>query len=269
MRVTVDEAVLTGDVVGDGRPVLMFHPPGLDSTCLRPWHDALTERGRARLLYYDHRWCGQSDRVGPATHARWLDDAAAVLDHTGDRRAVIFGFSYGAWLALAFALRYPQRVAGLALCGASPQFDYAADAVAAAQARDPVAAAALVDGLAVAPLTDAALGAVWRRILPLYFAGPVRHDVLARTRFAAHAFAESMAALATFTTVERLGEIRPPVLVLTGARDFITPPAQGRRLVAGVPNGRYVELAGSGHFPFVEDNPAYLAAFVGWLAEVP
>jgi proline iminopeptidase len=259
----VNGAELYFETHGQGAPMLVMHGLGLDHTCLRPWHDGLASQ--ARLIYYDHRWNGRSIHAGPADHATWHADAAALLDGLGEARAIVYGHSYGAWLALGFALRYPERVAGLVLCAASPASDYVPDVIAAAPARHPAAAARLVAGLSAPVERDDELRQIWLDVLPLYFFGPPRPEILAQTRFSARGFAAGMQCLDGFTTVAQLPSIRPPVLVLTGVADFITPPAQGRRIVAGVPRGRHGELSASGHFPFVEENDAYLDAIRAWL----
>ena len=54
-------------------------------------------------------------------------------------------------------------------------------------------------------------------------------------------------ALAAFDVRDRLGEIAVPVLVVAGGEDVATPPDKLREIAAGVPDGRYVELAGVAH----------------------
>jgi proline iminopeptidase len=250
------------EVIGSGRPLLMMHGNGVDHTCLRPYHDALARD--ARVIYYDHRWNGRSERRGPADHATWHADAAALLDHLGESRATIYGHSYGSWLALGFALRYPERVDALILCATSPAFDYTDEVVATAQARDPIAAAALVEGLAHGVSTDEELATLWSKILPLYFHGPGQREVLARTVYSAPGFSLAMAALDGFSVVEQLPTLRVPTLVLVGRDDYITPPTQARRLASLTPDATVVEFASSGHFPFVEEPDEYLGAIRSW-----
>lgn len=248
--------------VGAGEPILMMHGNGLDHTCLRPWHDELARD--ARVIYYDHRGHGRSTRGALADHATWNADAAALLDHLGAPRATIYGHSYGSWLALDFARRYPDRVRALILCATAPAFDYPADVIAAAQARDPEAAAVLVGALTTVVATDADLARTWDGILPLYFHGPIRRDVLARTAFSAHGYTLGTTALAAFSVIEDLPRMHVPMLVLVGRADYITPPVQARRLAALAPNATVVELARSGHFPYVEQPDAYHAAIRAW-----
>jgi proline iminopeptidase len=250
------------EVIGTGPPMLMMHGTGLDHAYLRPWHDALADS--ARIIYYDQRWNGQSARSGPADHATWHDDAVALLDRLGERKATIFGHSSGAWLALGLAGRHPERVSGLVLCGVSPAFDYVPEALARAHARNPVAAAALVQALERGVRDDEELATLWHQVLPLYFTGAPQHEVLATTRFSAPGFMYGMQSFAEFSMIAELPSLTIPILALAGRDDFITPVSQARRLAALAPNATVVELASSGHFPFVEEQRAYIDAIRAW-----
>lgn len=261
----VNGANLWFETIGDGEPVLMMHGVGLDHSYLRPWHDPLAEQ--ARVIYYDHRWNGASERVGEPDIAMWNADAAALLDHLGIARATIYGHSYGSWIALAFAARYPDRVSRVVLSAASPAFDYVETVMANAQRKNPACAARLAAGFASLPTKDEDLAALWLDILPLYFHGAPRPDVLAQTRYSAHGFALGMAALQGFTMVDALRTMQMPMAILVGRDDYITPPEQAQRIAALAPNAKVVELAESGHFPFVEEQQRYLAAFRALLAE--
>ena len=243
--------------VGAGEPLLMMHGMGLDHHYLRPWHDALADQ--ARVIYYDHR------TTGPLDHAVWHADALALLDQLGVAKATIYGHSYGSWLALGFAARYPERVRRVIACATSPAFDYPDVVMANAQKKDPAAAQVLGAAFASLPTDDAEFGRVWHAILPLYFHGAPRPEILDGTQFSAHAFASGMAALQGWSMIGRMPRV--PVLAIAGDDDYITPFSQARRLVEGVPTARAVEIANAGHFPFVEQPAAYLAALREFLAE--
>ncbi|HSN24872.1 MAG TPA: alpha/beta fold hydrolase [Kofleriaceae bacterium] len=242
--------------IGAGEPILMMHGIGLDHRYLRPWHDALADR--ARLIYYDMR------TTGPIDHTVWLADAAALLDQLGLAKATLYGHSYGSWLALEFAARYPERVTRVIACATSPAFDYPDVVMANAQRKDPALAELLASTFAKLPESDAEFARVWRTILPLYFHGPARTEILADTHFSAHAFACGMAALQGWSVVGRVPPL--PLLAITGDDDYVTPFAQARRLADGVPGARAVEIANAGHFPFVEQPQAYLTALHDFLS---
>jgi class 3 adenylate cyclase len=82
----------------------------------------------ARVINFDKRGTGLSDRISraPDLEAR-MDDIRAVLDAAGSQRAVLFGWGDGAALASLFAATYPDRAAGLILCGGNARMAWAPD----------------------------------------------------------------------------------------------------------------------------------------------
>jgi DNA-binding SARP family transcriptional activator len=73
---------------------------------------------RSRLILFDKRGVGLSDRVGyPPTLENTVDDVRAVMEAVGSERAVLFGFSEGGPASLLFSATYPERTLGLILYG--------------------------------------------------------------------------------------------------------------------------------------------------------
>ena len=68
-----------------------------------------------------------------------------------------------------------------------------------------------------------------------------------------------------YDAVPRLGEITAPTLLLVGRDDVVTPPSQAERLRAGSPDAEIVIVERRGHYPFVEEHDAVVAAVRGWL----
>lgn len=102
---------LTTDV-GTGQPVVFAHGTLMDRTMFQPQLEALAPEYRA--VAYDLR--ARTDRYAPG-YDLWdlADDCAALLDGIGEDSAVIAGMSMGGFMALRFALAYPERVDGLVL----------------------------------------------------------------------------------------------------------------------------------------------------------
>jgi class 3 adenylate cyclase len=71
----------------------------------------------SRLIRFDKRGTGQSDRVGIANLEDRMDDVRAVMDAVGSERAALFGISDGGPMSLLFAATYPERVSALVLYG--------------------------------------------------------------------------------------------------------------------------------------------------------
>lgn len=76
--------------------------------------------GRAELLFLDRPGHGWSER-GPAneTPAAQADTVAALMDQLGIGRAIIVGHSFGGSITAAFALRHPDKTAGLVFLSAA------------------------------------------------------------------------------------------------------------------------------------------------------
>ncbi|MGH2408200.1 MAG: adenylate/guanylate cyclase domain-containing protein, partial [Candidatus Limnocylindrales bacterium] len=72
----------------------------------------------SRLILFDKRGMGLSDRVETGTMEDRMDDVRAVLDAAGSRRAVVMGASEGGLLATLFAAAHPERTESLVLLGA-------------------------------------------------------------------------------------------------------------------------------------------------------
>jgi pimeloyl-ACP methyl ester carboxylesterase len=92
---------------------------GTKAMALEAWA-RLTGRSYLRFDYLGH---GQSSgRFEDGTIGRWLDDSLAVIDANTTGRLVLVGSSMGGWLSLLVALKRTERLAGLVLIAAAPDF---------------------------------------------------------------------------------------------------------------------------------------------------
>jgi class 3 adenylate cyclase len=71
----------------------------------------------ARVIVFDKRGQGLSDRVAEQTLEERIGDVLAVMDAAGSERATIFGWSEGGSMSLMFGATYPERTSALVLCG--------------------------------------------------------------------------------------------------------------------------------------------------------
>jgi proline iminopeptidase len=97
---------------GHGTPLVLCHGgPGL-------WDMfgdlASVLSGHVRVVRWDQRGCGRSEHRGPYSVARSVADLDAVRSHLGVDRVAVLGHSWGATLALRYALDHPARVSALA-----------------------------------------------------------------------------------------------------------------------------------------------------------
>jgi proline iminopeptidase len=275
MQAQLKDAQLYFERLGKGQPMLLMHGGlGLDHTYFRPWLDKLGDR--VELIYYDHRGNGRSSRpanMESVTHDTWAADADALRGQLGFDKFILFGHSYGSFLAQEYALRFGSHLKGLILSDTAPVLDYMPVIQANAAARGtPDALAALGEVFGRAMKDDNDWRSLWKRILPLYFK---RYDPAIgklmdeATSYSAAAWNQVNAnCLPKFNTVGKLAAITVPTLVLGGADDWITPADQIRRIRAELPNAEFVIFQESGHFPFIEETDKFVMAIRNWIIKL-
>jgi len=102
------------DTGGDGPAVVWSHGFLMDHEMFAPQIAAFAPEHRCIAL--DMRFHGQTDSPSaPFTVQDAVDDLAAVLDHLGVGDVILVGFSFGGWISTRLALRWPERVRGLAV----------------------------------------------------------------------------------------------------------------------------------------------------------
>ena len=101
---------------GDGFPLILLHGNGEDCSYFE--HQVSEFARFFRVITPDTRGHGKSPRgEGEFSIARFAEDLREFMDGHRIRRAHILGFSDGANIALAFAMKYPERVNRLVLNG--------------------------------------------------------------------------------------------------------------------------------------------------------
>lgn len=262
---------------GQGYPMLLMHGgSGLDHSYFRPWLDPLGDT--AELTYYDQLGNGRSSR--PESYAgidldTWADEADALRAALGHERIILLGHSYGGFIAQQYALRHGDHLAGLILSNTAPALDYPEVIAANAQKygtpeQAQIALGGLSDPSAVA--SDEAWREIWTKILPMYFHHydpQIAQAMDEATQYSVGAFARGFAVLGNFNTLNRLGEISAPTLLIGSRYDWITPSERGaERLHAAIPNSELVVFENSGHFPFIEEQDAFLTTVRNWLSRL-
>jgi len=253
--------------VGEGLPCLVMHGGlGFDHSSLHPWLDPLGKE--MHLIYYDHRGNGRSGRppLETLTFEQFCSDADALRKHLGFEKVAVLGYSFGGFIALEYALRYPERLRHLILLDTAPAFNYGEEIE--ANARRKGATQEQLEALDAAADDEAEFWDLLNLIAPLYFHNfdaDLAERVLGKTIVCVEAAEAGEAITEEWDLTARLGEISVPTLILVGRDDFITPPSQARIMHERIPNSELVVFERSGHFPHVEEPEAFFATVRGWL----
>jgi class 3 adenylate cyclase len=249
-------------VVGDG-PFDLIHVPPFVSNLELQWEDPAERRyferlaSFCRLIMFDKRGTGLSDRVAVATLEERMDDLRAVMDAVGSKRAAVFGGSESGALSILFTTTYPERVSALVLYGAYPRMAWAPDYP---DGFPEEMAAGLMQHI------EEHWGRGHEAGFFLYLLTPDRTDDPAWRK--AHGRWERLSAspgaavaicqmVAQIDVRHLLSAIRVPTLVVYRTADFAHA-AGSRYLGAHIPGAKVVELPGSDYFPYLGDQDAIL-----------
>lgn len=241
---------------GSGPPLLNIPPlssTGFSLPALEP---------HFRVITFDNRGAGRSSAPpGPYTMRQMADDAAALLAYLGVERTHVFGFSLGGMIAQELAINYPERVDHLVLNGA-----YARPNLAVV---DPWLT---MWDQAYAKQIDPAAFNVWllgQLLTPAFMSQPewVAAAIAEPDPYPATAqgIAGQTAAIRTHDTLDRLGQISAPTLVLVGAQDILTPVVYSEELAKGIPGATLKVLDPGGHSVLFEYEDAANAALLEFL----
>ena len=272
MFAEVNNTKLFYETAGSGPAMLLMHGGlGLDHSCFPEALGTLADQ--VQLIYYDHRGNGQSERVSfdGVTHDTFAADADALRAHLGHEQIILFGHSYGGFLAQEYACRYQDRLAGLILCNTAPAIDYMDVIQANAGARGKPEELEALGQLFGRPMADDAdFKKTWETLSPMYFHqydAQVGAALNAKVSYSAAAWNHANGAcLPNFNVLDQLKSINTPTLVISGADDWITPLKQGgQRIHDQLPNSELAVFDSSGHWPFIEEGDKFVSVVRSWL----
>lgn len=258
------------DVKGQGLSCFVLHGgPGLDSSYFHPYLDAL--QSSLQLFFIDLRGCGKSPRVKvhEYTFSGMLDDLEKLRQFSKCGQIVIFGHSFGGFLALEYALRFPQHVSGLILVSTAAdtafikEFQQHIDEFPGAKEAQ--------RKYFQSTRTDDDFKQYTLESIPLYFQAPEKfpaQEILERIRYNAMCFEEiKRDYLVRYSVVGRLKDIKVPSLVIAGEYDRIVPAKFSQTIAEKIPHARFEVIQNAGHFPFIEGTRQFKEAVLSWIKE--
>jgi proline iminopeptidase len=229
-----------------------------------------------RVLVFDARGCGRSEAVPPYSHAQWAADLDALRAWAGAEQCVVAGGSYGGFIAMEYAVAFPDRVLAMVLRDTSADSSNLALAYDNARHQDrvPIDWEHFDRYWGGRVRDDDELKSLWAELIPLYDfdydaeksaaaveAGIYRHE--------AHnwCFQHNMG---VYDLKPQLPSVTCPTLVTVGRTDWVTPVAMSETIAELVPDARLVVFERSGHSPQVEERDLFNATVREFLlAAVP
>jgi aminoacrylate hydrolase len=247
----------------DAPPVILSSGLGGSASYWAPNIPALAEH--FRVIAYDHRGTGRSDRALPARVSvdDFADDILLLIDALGLDRTHLIGHAAGGVAGLALALKAPERLDRLVVVNgwASP---------------DPHFLRCFEIRLALLRLAGPR---AYLRAQPIFLYPPdwvSSHDEDIDTELphqmetfpGTDTMEKRILALGSFDIADRLGEIATRTLVIASQDDMLVPPRAGEALAMGIAKSGIGRPAYGGHAVNVTDADNFNGFVVDWMTGV-
>jgi len=259
-RASVEESLeLYYELHGRGNPVIMIN--GLTST-VESWRyqvPAFSER--YQVLVYDCRGQGRSDKPSSGyTGQHHTADLLALTSHLQLGKAHVVGHSFGAYIALNYAIEYPDKVRSLVVS------DTAGEAY------------PLIEKILRSWVDAQEHGGLDLRFdisLPWLYAESFIGSNPRKIRLFREAFRKNDLNAVRGLTLEslendatpRLREIKAPTLLVLGEEDILTPFRYAEKLLEQIPDARLSVIKGCGHVPPIEKHREFNQIVLEFLGE--
>jgi pimeloyl-ACP methyl ester carboxylesterase/DNA-binding winged helix-turn-helix (wHTH) protein len=237
-----------------------------DSPVWRHWWAELS--AHHRVIRYDERGNGMSQRdVSEVSFETWVRDLETIVDAAGLERFALLGISRGGAIAIAYAVKHPERVSHLVLYGAFAAGHQFIDPPEEIEARRAL--------ISLVRLGWGVNNPAFCKVFTCRFfpdATPANEqwfDELQRVSTSAENAARLMEIDDEIDVRTLLPRVTVPTLVVHCDRDQAVRAERGRFLAAKIPGARYVSLPSANHL-VLEEEPAWqtlldeLALFLNW-----
>ena len=258
--VTPDNVRLAYATVGSGPPIVRvancFNHLDFEwgSPIWRHWVRDLA-RGHS-ILRYDGRGNGLSERnVDDYSLDAWVQDLATVVDAANLDTFALMGHSQGSAVAIAYAVRHPERVSHLILCGSYSRGARHRESVELLEARRALETLVALNFGESNP-------SFFHFVTSFYIPESTTCEVqqwfkeLQLISVSSRNLVQFMRACDEINVRALLPTITVPTIVFHSHGDRVAPAEEGRIVATEIPNARFVPLASDNHF-LLADEPAW------------
>lgn len=248
--VVVEARAFNGDVElaywvrGRGIPLLMIAGLAVPGSAWGPLPLKLAKLGYMTIVV-DNRDSGRSSTYEGEEYsiADMAGDMIAVLDDLGLESTNVIALSLGGFIAQELALADPDRVRKMMLISTGPGVG--------GYPPDSELLIAMFDNDGLGPeattrkVVEMLAGPGWADQNPRLVSLAVRKRL--RDPYDEDAFGRQWIAAMGFSSIDRLGQVSVPTLLLHGEQDVLIPFRNGQTLAAGIPDAKLVSMEGAGH----------------------
>lgn len=263
--------VAEGSVMREKPTMIVLHGgPGADHSIFKPAFSQLSDL--AQIIYVDHRGNGRSEDGDPKhwTLDQWADDIFALCQTLGIKEPIIFGASFGSFVAQAYATKYPGHLRALILAATTAHVDF--ETIFAAFGRIAGPLAGQVARAYWSDPTPERRQAYFENCLPHYSVAPPDPDMMQRMTVknpVAMHFNGPNNEMGRFDFRAALNRLTCPALILSGDRDPMMPVPFSDVLLTSLGNARATHhtLPDAGHLLEYDQPEVFFAHLRRFISE--
>jgi len=258
---------------GSGLPLFTMHGGlGIDHKYLRTVLDSFQDI--FNLIYYDFRGHGLSDKssIDSITFEQLADDNEELRKKLKYKKIGVLGHSAGGYIALKYAIKYPNNLQFLILIDTAPANDYMDEIMANIQKRNP--SPEVINALNTTPSNIQECKDMMKTLNSLYFNNitpdleKMAYKTIDNMIFNPEIMAINDNLMASYNVVSQLSKIKVPTLIMVGKEDFICPPSQAQRMHEKIPNSDLIIFENSGHYIFYEEPEKFNKIIRDWVKKL-
>ena len=256
-------------IQGKGEPVVVIHGgPGLNHHYFKPYLNALEKK--FKVVYYDQRASGSSSipSMDSISYKFFADDLEAIRKELNVKKLNLLAHSWGAVVAVHYALAYPDRVNKIIFSNPallSREFDGEARTI----MKKRISKEDSTQQAAIFASSDLMDSKKYDKLMRISFRTSA-YDKLNMSKLDLNIPANFMVAnkalfgglmkdpAAQANLYDSLKSFRFPVLIIHGEADIV-PEAALKKLKQNLPKAEFIVFKKSGHFPFVEETEKFTA----------
>ena len=216
-------------------PVILIHGAGGNHLSWPPQIRRLPEK---RVFAIDLPGHGKSEGAGRHSIDEYVEDLISFIESLDIHKALLVGVSMGGAIALAFALKYPNKVQGLALLGTGAKMRVAPE---------------ILEALGNSNMFEAIVNEISKNCFsenaPQNF---IQLSAQAMLQMNPPALLGDFMACDQFDITAQLKKIKTPVLIICGSEDKMTPLKYSVSLKDKIVNSRLEIVNGAGHMVMTE-----------------
>jgi proline iminopeptidase len=265
--VQVDQGKLFYQTFGSGTPIIILHGgPGLDQSHFLP--QMLELEKNHKVIFYDQRGSGKSleTKINPSyiNIDEFTRDLETLRKQLGIKKFILLGHSWGGFVAMNYAIMYPDNLAALILLSTAPadfrgQQAFVNEFTKRTQPiKDEISP--LFNYQEFEKLTASEISKLYRSVFSVYFYHPKDAAELTLTMSAASAKsgAKVMEVMSKTSWLRPSNDLFPqlkklnvPTLIIHGKQDII-PVWTAQEIKEAIPQAQMLSLEKCGHFPYIE-----------------